>query len=149
MNRKWKSPTTNGKGKNTKIYLLWKSIKNRCLNSKNKDYKNYGGRGISLCEEWLNFDSFYSWIITTNYREGLQIDRIDNNAGYSPNNCRFVTSSINNSNKRVMGKIPVKGVYKHRKLDRYIASKWINGNTKYIGTFDTIKEAEEAYKNYK
>jgi len=148
MNRKWKSPTTNGHGKNTKLYLVWKSIKNRCLNLKNLDYKNYGGRGITICQEWLNYDNFYSWIINSNYKEGLQIDRQNNELGYYPENCKFVTRSANQLNKRASGKILVKGVHKHRKLNKYIASKFINGKTKYIGTFDTIKDAELAYINY-
>lgn len=148
MNRKWKSPTTDGKGKNNKIYLLWKSIKHRCCNKKDKSYKNYGGRGITICEDWLNFDNFYNWLISSNYKEGLQIDRINNDKGYSPENCHFVTCSENQRNKRPVGKIPVKGVHKHRKLNKYIACKRINGKTKYIGTFDTIEEASKAFQNY-
>lgn len=123
-------------------------MKHRCNNPKNKDYKNYGGRGITFYDEWLDFDVFYNWIITSNYKEGLQIDRKDNNLGYHPDNCHFVTPSENQRNKRVSGKVPVKGVHKHRKLDKYIASKFLNKKTYYIGTFETIEEAEKAYLDF-
>lgn len=149
MRKKWKSPTTDGKGNNTKIYLVWKSMKNRCHNSNNKDYKNYGARGITLCEEWFNFDNFYNWIQISNYEEGLQIDRKNNDLGYYPNNCHFVTHCENQLNKRIIGEIKIKGVHKHRKLNKYIASKWINGKTHYIGTYNSIEEASIAYTNYK
>jgi len=139
MNRKWNSPTTNGEGKNTKIYLLWKSIKNRCVSNKNKDYVHYGARGITFCEEWFNFDNFYNWIITSNYKEGLQIDRKNNDLGYFPDNCHFVTHSENQLNKRVWGKVNAKGVHKHRSLNKYISSKHINKKTYYIGTYDSIE----------
>jgi hypothetical protein len=82
------------------LYRLWATIKNRCYNSKNKDYKRYGGRGITVCEEWeCDFMSFYSWATNNGWRKGLAIDRINNNKEYSPNNCRFVRNKINAQNK--------------------------------------------------
>ena len=66
-----------------------------------KSYRNYGGRGIKVCDEWLNDpNAFYAWALTNGYRVGLQIDRKDNNAGYSPDNCWFVTRSRNMRNTR-------------------------------------------------
>ena len=71
-----------------KIYL---SMKNRCYYKQDIGYKNYGGRGIKVCDEWLNsFDSFYNWAIQNGYEESLTIDRINNEDGYNPNNCRWV-----------------------------------------------------------
>jgi hypothetical protein len=83
-----------------KLYGVWKNIKNRCVNSKNPGYKNYGGRGIKICDEWINsVENFCNWALINGYKEGLEIDRIDNNGDYCPVNCRWVTKKINNRNK--------------------------------------------------
>ena len=85
----------------TKEYKVWSGMKRRCYNAKHKDYKNYGARGIKVCEKWLNdFTEFRNWALTNGCKEGLEIDRIDNNGDYSPNNCRFVTKIQNCNNKR-------------------------------------------------
>lgn len=79
----------------------YNGMKQRCYNVKNSEYKNYGARGIEICEEWLsNPDSFYEWAISSGYRNGLTIDRIDVNRGYEPRNCRWVTMAEQQSNKR-------------------------------------------------
>ena len=86
--------------KNKKLYGVWCSMKARCNNPNTKSYKNYGGRGIKVCDEWQNnFKSFYEWAINNGYKEGLEIDRIDNNGNYEPNNCRFITKQENISRK--------------------------------------------------
>ena len=90
---------------NKKLYQRWAAIKQRCCNPNCKRYKDYGGRGITLSEEWMEYEPFYDWAITHGYEEGLDIDRIDNDKGYSENNCHFVTRSENNRNKRK----PVRG----------------------------------------
>jgi len=77
------------------------AIKQRCKNPNNKDYLNYGGRGISICNEWDNNpSSFFEWAFSKGYKDGLQIDRIDNNKGYYPDNCRFVNGKVNSQNRR-------------------------------------------------
>jgi hypothetical protein len=82
------------------IYTLWNKIKERCNNPKIQCYPRYGGRGIKMCDDWLNdFTSFYSWCINNGYKVGLQIDRINNNGNYSPDNCRFVTRRVNCFNR--------------------------------------------------
>lgn len=84
-----------------KLYFIWNSIKYRCYNKKSKYYYNYGGRGITMYEEWKNdFKTFYDWSIKNGWKTGLEIDRRDNDLGYSPDNCRFVTNKINSNNKR-------------------------------------------------
>ena len=84
----------------TKLYHVYHDILQRCLNINDINYKNYGGRSIKVCNEWLEFISFRDWALKNGYKKGLQIDRINNNGNYEPNNCRFVTSQINNQNQR-------------------------------------------------
>ena len=83
-----------------KLIAIWRSIKFRCLNPKCKAYKYYGESGITICNEWLNPNSFIEWCIISGYKEGLEIDRIDNTKGYSPTNCRFISTSENCKNRR-------------------------------------------------
>jgi hypothetical protein len=78
------------------IYRVWTGIKTRCNNPNSKDYKNYGGRGIKVCSEWENDPAaFAEWALSHGYKKGLQIDRIDNDKGYSPDNCQFITCAEN------------------------------------------------------
>lgn len=91
---------THGMSKN-KFYQVWNGIKQRCYNQNNKQYKNYGGRGIKVCDEWVNnFELFYDWALNNGYEDGLQIDRIDVNGNYEPSNCRWVDRYVNNNNRR-------------------------------------------------
>lgn len=86
-------------GKHNKIYDIHQAIKQRCLNPKQKVYARYGGRGIKICDEWLDYKTFKKWALDNGYQEGYDIDRIDNDGNYEPNNCRFV-SHIDNCNNR-------------------------------------------------
>lgn len=83
------------------LYVRWSAMKQRCLYKKSNSAKNYSERGISICDEWIdNFDSFYQWSIKNGYHPDLSLDRIDNNKGYYPENCRWTTRSIQNKNQR-------------------------------------------------
>jgi len=83
-------------GKETRLYRVWDSMKQRCFNPRDKAYKWYGGRGIIICLEWKNnYSAFKFWAILNGYQEGLTIDRIDNDGNYEPNNCQFITKEEN------------------------------------------------------
>jgi hypothetical protein len=87
------------------LYNLWWNIKRRCNDSTIPSYKNYGGRGISICKEWMDYSEFYKWSLNNGYRRGLTIDRIDVNGNYEPSNCRWVdwkTQERNRSNNHLL-----------------------------------------------
>ena len=87
--------------KGSRLYRIYNNMKNRCYNEHSNSYKNYGGRGITVCDEWLNdFKAFYDWAITHGYRDDLTIDRKDNDKGYSPDNCRWATALEQRLNQR-------------------------------------------------
>ena len=92
-----------------KLYWCWKAIKQRCLNPQCRVYHNYGGRGITVCDEWLDFEPFLAWALSAGWKDGLEIDRINNDGNYSPDNCRFVTRMVNDNNKRTNTFISVDG----------------------------------------
>lgn len=90
----------------TKLAHIWSQIKQRCFQKNCKAYKNYGGRGITVCDEWKNdFLTFYNWSIKNGYKENLSIDRIDNDGNYCPENCRWVEDDTQRRNKRTNIKI--------------------------------------------
>lgn len=86
---------------NIRLYNIWASIRQRCYYKKSKQYKDYGGRGIKICDEWLNnFVEFELWAKQNGYKENLTIDRINVDGNYEPSNCRWVTMKEQNNNKR-------------------------------------------------
>ena len=85
-------------------------MKQRCYNDKNPKYKDYGSRGIVVCQEWLDdFMNFYNWAIDNNYRDDLTLDRIDNDGNYEPSNCRWATAKQQARNTRRTRKITING----------------------------------------
>lgn len=95
----------------TKIHRVWWGMIERCYKVHHKSYQDYGGRGISVCNEWLHdFQAFHDWSMANGYKEGLMIDRINNNGNYEPSNCRWVTPSQNSRNRRTSRIIECNGV---------------------------------------
>jgi len=135
-----------------KLYGVWKNMKQRCYNPNWPKYKDYGGRGIKVCRKWRNNPKiFYDWAMSHGWEKGLQIDRKNNDQGYRPGNCRFVTHKVNLNNKRMQknnttGHI---GVTFNKNANKYQAQLTINEKSKYIGIFSTAKEAAEAVNEYK
>ena len=94
---------------NKEIYWAWKSMKQRTQNPKCSAYRNYGARGIGVCEEWQNFEAFCEWALKAGWGKGLDLDRIDNNGNYCPENCQWTTRQDNVNNRRVTILLTVDG----------------------------------------
>lgn len=114
--------------KGTKIYSKWLSMKARCYKKSCKGYKNYGGRGIKVCDDWKNsFITFYEWAIKNGYQDNLTIERIDVNGNYEPDNCKWITNTEQQNNKKNNTYIIYNG-------DKHTIAEWsrimgINKNT--------------------
>ncbi len=89
----------------SRLYWVWRGMKSRCKNPKHKEYKHYGGRGITFCKDWNDYSKFKEWAIASGYDKNARqydctIDRIDVDGNYEPNNCRWVDMKIQQNNKR-------------------------------------------------
>ena len=134
----------------TKLYKIWANIKDRTLNPKHKQYNDYGGRGITICDEWLDIHNFYNWAMSNGYSDELSIDRIDNDGNYEPSNCRWTTRTIQQRNQRIQknNTSGYKGVSYDKKANKNKAYIKINKKLKHLGSFLTKEEGAIAYNNY-
>lgn len=128
-----------------RFYGTWNGMVQRCTNPKIKAYKNYGGRGITVCEDWLDIKIFIEWAEATHPNiQGLSLDRIDNDKGYSPENCRWADRATQRANQR----ISKDNTYGYKGISfrgiSWIAEIGIGNKSKYIGSFKTIEEAIQA-----
>jgi hypothetical protein len=132
----------------TKLYNIWAMMKRRCDNKSHFAYKWYGGRGVKVCDEWMN-DSikFCDWAVLNGYEEGLTLDRIDNNGDYSPDNCQWITNSENcgvgkrRCTKNTSGFV---GVWFDKQKGKWRAEISINCKKITLGSHDTIESAIDA-----
>lgn len=101
-----KNPNYKHGQRKTRLYRIWANMKNRCNNPKSTFYDRYGGRGITICDEWLHdFQAFHDWAMSHGYSDELSIDRIDNDKGYFPENCRWANmknQATNRSNSHIV-----------------------------------------------
>ena len=134
-----------------RFYQTWRSMRGRCINPKDRGYKNYGGRGITVCEEWLDVRNFIAWCEMTHPNtEGISLDRIDNDKGYSPENCRWADKTTQAYNKRMQksNTSGFVGVSYYDNIKKWRAKITVNKILKHIGLFLTIEEAVQARDNY-
>ena len=134
-----------------RFYNTWNHMVGRCNNPKNKKYMDYGGRGISVCEEWLNVSNFVAWAEETYPNiEGISLDRIDNDAGYSPENCRWADRTTQNINQRIKknNTSGFVGVSYHNGQARWVAQIMVNKIVIHLGYFNSVQEAVEARDIY-
>lgn len=94
----------------SRLMNIFRNMKSRCFNCKHEHYKDYGGRGITVCYEWYNFVPFMEWALSHGYSEDLTLDRINGNGNYEPDNCRWITNLEQQSNKRNNVWIEIDGV---------------------------------------
>jgi len=140
--------TTHGLSK-TRLHKTWRGIIQRCNNKKNTRFKYYGGRGIIICDEWLNnFKSFYDWSIKNGYSDDLTIDRINNDGNYEPGNCRWITmlEQCHNRGLHPKNKSGCSGVTFAKDRNKWRASITINYKKINLGSFKNIDDAIIARK---
>jgi hypothetical protein len=121
------------------LYRKWQDMKNRCYNKNVQRYECYGGRGITVCDEWKNsFQNYYDWCISNGYEKGLTLDRIDVNGNYEPSNCKYVTQIEQGFNKRNTFYVTING-------NKYSLAKLMydnNMSTKYHTVWCGLKKGK-------
>ncbi len=134
-----------------KLYSVWIDMRRRCNEPNNISYENYGKRGISVCQEWMeSFVCFYDFCMENGWKKGLQIDRINNDGNYEPSNCRFVTPRINSLNRRInkKNKTGHSGVFYQKKYNTYTSRITNKGKNIYLGSFSNVEEAAKKRDEY-
>lgn len=141
---------------NQHLFYAWEGMKRRCYSPQRKDYKYYGARGIKVCDEWINsFDSFAEWAYSHGYEDTLTIERIDNDKGYCPDNCKWITKSEQQQNRS--DKILIEHDGEERNLKQWCGILGLNYtyiHWKYVKmcrsgipiTFDSVFAKGEDYK---
>jgi len=139
----------------TKLYALWRNFRHRCKCPTSKDYATYGKRGINVYPEWEDYIKFKKWALSSGYKEGLTIERTNNDLGYNPDNCIFTTIAENNKNRGDTYWWFVKGIKfkssndaaKHFKVVRTTISRWCFGYKQKTYTYLPVKNCY-AIKKY-
>lgn len=143
------STTKHGFGSH-RLYNIWYGMIQRCYNQKRKDYKYYGDLGIDVCNRWLNIVSFIEDMLPL-YQDGLTLDRIDNNKGYSKENCRWVNRNIQSENTRKIrsnNTSGFRGVSWNKYSNKWISKIGLNNKVVQLGYFDTALEGALVYDKF-
>jgi len=142
------SATTHGKAK-TPLHKRWLAIRTRCNNPHDNNYKNYGAKGIKMCSEWDDFEVFEKWALANGYKPELTIDRLKNDKGYEPGNCRWTTKLIQaqHRDKPRTNTTGYKGVSKYPK-GKFRATIRVEGKCISLGLHSTPEAAALAYNKY-
>lgn len=137
-------PVSSKRNKNPKEYTAWSNMIQRCLNPKNPRYKDYGGRGVTVCVGWLLYDNFFFDMGVC--PDGLTLDRIDNSLGYFPENCKWSTRSEQQINRRIRSDNTTgfKGLYYDKRRDSWVA----RFKGKYLGAAKSPTEAITIYDRH-
>ena len=130
-----------------RLYYIWFGLVDRCTSIKNNRYKDYGGRGITVCEEWLDVKNFIEDMYPS-YMEGLSLDRIDNDKGYSLDNCRWADRTTQAINRRIQKNNTSGFVGVRLNKNKWISVIKVGGKEQWIGAFITKEEATLARDNY-
>lgn len=140
-NKKISQSKTKHTGKeHPKEYRAWKSMRNRCNNKNYHAYHRYGGRGIKVCGEWSDFDTFLS-DMGLSPNKNSQLDRINNDGNYEPENCRWVSPKENSNNReKQKNNTGYTGVYLN-KSKTYSVNFYVDRKSKYVGSYPTLQEA--------
>ena len=140
------------RGEKHPLYHKFISMKQRCYCKTRADYARYGGRGITICEDWLNSpERFVEWGLNNGWEAGLTIDRIDNNKGYSPENCQFITLTENSRKTRLIhttNKSGYRGVSWCKKMNKWKAQAGRNGKKYCQGHFTNKLDAAVARDSF-
>lgn len=128
----------------TRISRIHQNMKARCNNPNNTHYHNYGGRGISVCEEWSSLSSFSEWAFSSGYNDSLTIDRVNNDKGYEPSNCRWISKSEQSYNKRISPNSATGYPGINMLNNKYVAYIGFKNEKIHIGVFDNFDVAFEA-----
>ncbi|MDZ7658033.1 hypothetical protein [Fodinibius sp.] len=139
--------TVDEDGNTKRLYKIWASMKQRCLNPNEKSYPYYGGRGIKVCDEWMDFEPFMNWAYKNGYDDEKTIDRVDNDGNYEPSNCRWVGRSVQSLNSgSINNSSGIKGVTWDKGKEKWIARIYKDGELAYYEKFDDINKAEQSVK---
>ncbi len=135
----------------TRLYQCWADMKQRCNNPHNQFYARYGGRGITYCESWEDFEPFMQWALSNGYSDLLTLDRINNDGNYTPDNCKWSTQAEQAANKKQKpNKFGYTGVHERVYKDKhsYIANVTRKHKLYYVGIYSTPYEAHCARESF-
>lgn len=125
------------------LHAKWHSMKSRCNTA------HYRKRGITICSQWIDsYATFRIWALANGFKPELQLDRIDNDGNYTPENCRWVSHTVNNCNRNKFANNTTGFVGVSWCRDRYTANVYLEGKSKFLGLFDTAIEAATARDTY-